>query len=343
MRIAVIQMMYPKGHQRLDEEFVRVLAREHQLIVVDNGKYFPANLYDEPNIEHIKVFQPYSKKWEPLKRTFRRLSLLFVLIKLRHRAYDRLLFLNCHNALYKVVNWLPQKKCVIIHHNDVDILFTNKKYVRQFNKVKEKFHHVFLADYISESFVNEAKIDWKYVYTIHQPLVFGDEPDCVKKENLLVGIGNSTDDLFIKEAISLDIKYDKEFLANKLILRSKNRVYKGTNLEVISGFLPRSEYEMFYRRAKVSVLYYPSSYVYRYSGIMDDSLAKGLVVYCNDTLCGRYFASTYPQSVRIFKNAIDLWKLMGEPLPIQPNEEKKKFHERHSAFFILAQFNSALK
>lgn len=336
-------MMYPKGHRRLDEEFVRILSREHQLIIVDEGKYFPQDLYDNPNIEHIKVIQPFCNRWELLKCTLFRLNLLIVLFKLRHKNFDRILLLNCHNALYKVANCIPNKKCIIIHHNDIDVLFTNKKYLHQFNKVKEKFRHAFLADYISENFVREAQIDNKYVSTIHQPIVFENCQSSIHKENLLVGIGNSTDESFIDMIIELDKKHKGEDFANKMILRSKKKKYKGKNIEVITGFLPRDDYEMLYSRAKVSIVNYPSSYVYRYSGIIDDSLAKGLVVYCNDTLCGQYFATKYPCSVKIFKNTYELWNMISEPLLSQPDIEKEKFYKCHSAEYVLSQFNAALK
>lgn len=343
MRIAVIQMMYPIGHRRLDEEFVRILSKEHQLIIVDDGKYFSKEICDNSNIERLVVAQPYINRWEPLKVFMRRLCLLLVLFKLRKIKYDVLLFLNCHNSLYKIERWLPSKKRVLIHHFDVDGLLCNNKFLHHFSSVKNNFEHVFLADYISNNFIAQTGVDKNHVYTVHQPLVFENAEDNEKKENLLVGLGNSTDELFVSEAIELDQKKQSEEFKCRLILRSKRTDYKGHNLEVITGFLPRTQYESLYSRAKVSVVNYKQSYIFRYSGIIDDSLSKGLFVISNDTLCGRYFASVYPNSVRIINGINDVWEMMKGPLPQSPESERKLFRERHSSQYVLAQFNSVLE
>lgn len=341
MKIAVIQMMYPQGHCRLDEEFVKILAKEHQLILVDNGKYFSKEICNSPNVERISIFQPYSNRWDLLKRALRRLNLLMVLfvLRIRNKKYDKIIFLNIHNTLYGIERWLPEKNRVIIHHNDVDLLFKEERDLRQFNKVKERFYHVFLADYISVMFSQQAVVDKKYIFTVHQPLVFDPKPKQVNKESLLVGLGNSMDEKFIKDIVSLDTT---EVIRNKLILRSRTKEYIGTNIRVFTGFLPRDKYESLYDRAKVSVVFYPESYRYRYSGVIDDSLALGLVVYCNDTLCGRYFANQYPGSVKIVKNVRDLWNLMHEKLPIKPKQEDILFRNRHSIDFVAKQFNTVL-
>ncbi len=339
MKLAVIQMMYPKGHKRLDEEFVRILSIQHQLIVVDDGEYFPNDLFDNQNIERITLSQPSVKRWEPLKRFFRRLNLLMVLWKLRKMQYDHLLFLNVHNVIYGLEGWLPQKNRTIIHHYDVDALFADKKLLKEFLKVKETFNHVFLADYIGEAFSQDTGLDSRFVYTIHQPLVFNKTGNKAEKEHLLVGIGNSMCESFIDESILHD---SGEELPSRLILRSKIKEYQGKNLTVIKGYLPREQYEGLYDKAKVSVVNYPSSYKYRYSGIIDDSLAKGLVVFCNDTLCGRYFSKKYSHSVFIIDGADELWNLMRTPLPSQPMNELLDFQERHSTTFVLNQFNTVL-
>lgn len=336
-------MMYPKGHRRLDEELVRTLSLQHELIVVDDGRYFPEDLFRTSNIEHIKVFQPFCNRWEPLKRALRKLSLFLVLFKLNNRHYDVLLFLNCHNVLYEIEGILPRKKRIIIHHNDVDVLFANNHFLREFNKVKTHFKHVFLADYIKDNFKTHTGISSEFVFTVHQPLVFEKEQYLIdKKENLLVGIGNSLDEDFITEAISYDKENSNSKLLCKLLLRSREKLYTGTYLSVITGFLPREEYERLFSIAKISIVYYPLSYKFRYSGIIDDSLAKGLVVYCNDTLCGRYFASKYPHCVYIFHDVKDIWTLMKQPLPSISLKERELFYTRHSSDYVLAQLNRAL-
>ena len=227
-----------------------------------------------------------------------------------------------------------------MHHNDIDTLISNRrKYYKQFDLVKNNFHHICLADYISDSLYNLTNIDRLKIHTVHQPLVFDNYNTNIIKEELIVGIGNSMEEAYIDELISLDKSLT---LPCKLVLRSRCKKYKGQNMEVFSGFLQRDEYEKLYDRAKASLVTYSSHYKYRYSGIIDDSLSKGLVVFSNDTICGRYFASIYPNSVVIINDVKHLCELLSNGLPNQIDSEYRLFKERHSDQYVLEQFKKAI-
>ena len=344
MKIAVIQMMYPKGHLSIDEEYVRILSKEHQLIIVDNGKYFKKQLDNNLNIEHIKVFQPMVKRCEKLKSFLRFFNLLIVLCTLiiRKKNYDVLLFLNIHCELYKISSWLPNKKKILIHHNDIDALLEDSKSFKSFEREKTIYRHIFLADYISQNFSSLLKVDSKLVFTVHEPVKYSKFSSTHLRKDLLICMGNNTVPDFIDANIELDKENHGSYLSNKLIMRSTSEEYIGTNLQVIKGYLSNADYEKYFDEAKVSVVFYPDNYKYRYSGVIDDSLNKGLVVFCNDTLCGRYFSSIYPGSVKIINDAKQLWEIMKYPLPEQPQKEYEYFCERHSDAYVLKQFNKVI-
>lgn len=343
MKIAVVQTLYPKGHRSLDEGFVRILSKEHMLYVVDDGKYFSHGISDNANIKRIVIPHFSIKRWEALKRILRRIDLFFVFLALRilRCEYDMILFLNIDNDIYKIEKWLPRKKKILFHHNDIDVLlFSNQSVLRSFNLAKGKFCHICLADYISDSFKEFAQLNNNNVFTVHQPIVFNSIKDETTKEDLLVGIGNSMDEDIIRSLIELDVTDD---LPCKLILRSQTTNYNGRNMEVFTGFLERAKYEELYNKSKVSLVTYPLDYKFRYSGIIDDSLSNGLAVISNDTLCGRYFASMYPESVIIIKNVKDLWSKLKNGLPSQSRKDYCRFRERHSDIFVLKQLNKALE
>jgi len=343
MRIAVVQTLYPKGHRSLDEGFVRVLSKEHMLFIVDDGKYFSRNVSDNVNIKRIVIPHFSIKRWEALKRVLRRIDLFFVFLALRiHRCeYDMILFLNIDNDIYKVEKWLPRKKKILFHHNDIDVLLSsNQRVLKNFNLTKRNFCHICLADYISDSFKDYAQLDDNSVFTVHQPLVFDSSCDDTIKEELLVGIGNSMDEGIIKSLVDLDMSDD---LPCRLLLRSRGIEYKGRNMDVFTGFVERARYEELYKKSKVSLVTYPLDYKFRYSGIIDDSLSNGLSVISNDTLCGRYFASIYPGSVFIIDNVKDLWAMLKKGLPSQSKKDYCRFRERHSDNYVLEQLNKAIK
>lgn len=341
MRILIIQTLFPKGHKSLDSGFITLLSKDYELIVVDDGHYFSSDLFIKPNVQRIIIPRLIVNRWETLKTVLRRIHLIvtFFVLRLRKVVYDQILFLNFDNDIYKIEYLLPSKKRLLIHHNDIDILFSCKEtYYKQFDLVKNRFHHICLADYISESFQSFTNIEKSRVFTVHQPIVF-DDTKVVDKEELLVGIGNSMEEAYIEELLSLD---KDTVLPCKLILRSKSKEYKGQNMEIFSGFLKRDEYEKLYDRAKASLVTYPSHYRFRYSGIIDDSLSKGLIVFSNDTICGRYFSIVYPNSVIIIRDVKHLWELLRKGLPKQPDSERKLFKERHSDQYILKQFKKAI-
>lgn len=341
MKIAVVQTLYPIGHHSLDEGFVRILAKEHELCIVDDGKYFPKSVFEKFNIERIIVPHFTIKRWEALKRILRRIDLIFVFLAIKvHRFnYDIILFLNFDNDIYKIERWLPNKKKILIHHNDIDVLTSSNESVRQgFDKAKDKFIHVCLADYISDAFKSYAHLRDDKVFTVHQPLVFKPNKTIVKEE-FVVGIGNSMDERYINELVSLDKTCS---LPCKLILRSRLTNYIGRNMVIITGFLERSKYEELYNKSKASLVTYPLSYKFRYSGIIDDSLSMGLVVFSNDTLCGRYFASLYPDSVFIIDDVKEFWSKLRKGLPSQSKKDNLLFYERHSDDYVARQFNNAI-
>lgn len=344
MRIAVVQMLYPQGHRRLDQEYVRILAGNHDLVIVDDGKYFTDDFCRQVGAERLHVHPFKVKKWELLRRIVHYINLTIVLLtlKLHRKEYEVLLFLNIHNALYLYDKILPKKKIVLFHHQDIDDMVSYPLYYNHFLKVKNNYNHICLADFISFGLINETGVSPERVFTVFQPLVFNVKDTIQeKRENLLIGIGNSTDEIVIDKLIELD-KNNNSKIGNQIIMRSKNRQYNGAHLNVIKGFLSREDYETLYNRAKVTVVTYPQQYKLRYSGIIDDSLAKGLVVFSNDNPCARYFASKYPSNVIIYKSTSELWGLSIIELPESNNEERKSFIEAHSFSNVLCQLNSAI-
>ena len=271
------------------------------------------------------------------------LTVVLLTLKFHRKDYDVLLFLNIHNALYLYNKLLPKKRIIIFHHQDIDDMISYPPYYKQFLKVKDNYTHICLADFISEGLISETGVSPNNVYTVYQPIVFYELRNSLeKKEDLLIGIGNSTDEIVVDELIELDKKGIDCKFKNQIIMRSKKRQYNGYHVNVITGFLPREDYESLYNRAKVSIVTYPQQYKLRYSGIIDDSLAKGLVVFSNDNPCARFFASKYPSNVSVYKSTSELWGLSITDLPESNKDEQKKFMEAHSTTNVMHQLNCAV-
>lgn len=341
MKIAVVQMLYRKGHRVLDQGYVRLLSKDHHITIIDDGKHFPENFCNEIGAEHYVVHPLMIKRCEFLKRLLHYFNLIVVLLTIKFHKVDcdAMLFVNVHNALYFITKLLPRKKIVIFHHEDIDAMLEYPKYVNQFDKVKNELYHICLAGFISEGLIKSTGVSPERVYTVYQPVVFDKQKNNVQKENLLIGIGNSTDESVIEALVKQDKHTESKTVMNRIVMRSRKMEYSGDNVSVISGFLPRDEYELLYDRAKVSIVTYPSRYKLRYSGIIDDSLSKGLIVFANDNPCSNYFASKYPSCVKIFHNTRELWEMSQDILPIAEQSEIVKFSHLHSLENVRKQLN----
>lgn len=336
-------MHYPKGHRRLDQEYVRILSQDHELVIVDDGKYFPEDYCIEIGVERLKVQHLMVKRWERLKRFLHYINLLnvFICLKFHRKSYDAILFLNIHNAIY-FYKMFPKKKIVLFHHQDIDAALSFKPYQEAATKQSRRFLHICLAGFIKDGLIDRFNIDKERVFVVHQPLVFdANEGRTNPKEKLLIGIGRSTDETIVQKLIEFDKLHDGNS-GNSIIMRSKVTEYKGKVLTVIKGFMPREEYEALYDRAKASVVTYPQEYKLRYSGIIDDSLSKGLIVFANDTPCSRYFSSAYPSCVYVFKTPDELWNMIQESIPTPDSRELKLFVERHSAENVRKQLREVI-
>ncbi len=344
MRIAVIQMLYSKGHRRLDQEYVSILSEQNNLIIVDDGKHFTDEFCKKYKIDRIKVHPLMTRRCELIKRILHYINLFVVLLilKFKRKDFDAILFLNVHNALYFIYKILPKKKIILFHHQDIDDMISYPKYYKRFVKVKNNFYHICLADFIKEGLCEKTGVAEEMVFTVYQPLVFTPkEINISDKENLLIGIGNSNDEKIVKELIELD-KNNKVKFPNHIIMRSSSEEYQGTNLTVISGFLSREAYESLYNRARASIVTYPTKYKLRYSGIIDDSLAKGLIVYANENPCSLYFASKYPTNVQVLKAPSVLWTILQNPLPESSSKDRALFISCHSVKNVREQLNKVL-
>ena len=344
MKIAVVQMRYPQGHRRLDQEYLRILSKDHELLIVDDGKYFTDDFCSVIGAERIHVHPLMVNRIELLQRILHYINLTFILLKLKlkRKKYDALLFLNIHNALY-YYKWLPKKKVVLFHHQDIDAALSYAPYSEKLKNESNRFRHICLAEFIKNGLIEEFDVNKDNTFVVYQPLVFDVKDDNPKaKENLLIGIGRSTDETIIQKMVEYDKKL-YECGCNTFIMRSKIIEYSGHVLTVIKGYMPRDEYESLYDRAKVSVVTYPPGYKLRYSGIIDDSLSKGLAVFANENPCSSYFASIYPSCVRVFKTPEELWDMVQQELPNPNRDELSLFLEKHSAETVRKQFKKVFE
>ena len=343
MKIVVAQMHYPKGHRSLDQEYMKILSKDHELLIVDDGEYFTDEFCSMIRAERIRVRPLMVKRVEFFQRILHyiNLTIIFLTLKLYRKDYDALLFLNIHNAFY-YYKFFPKKKIVIFHHQDIDAALSYAPYSEVFKRVANNYLHICLAGFIKEGLIEKFGVKTDKVFVVHQPLVFDSKKYPEKKENLLIGIGRSTDEMIIRKMLEYDKKLEGD-CNNSFIMRSKQIEYRGKVLTVMKGYMPREEYEALYDRAKVSVVTYPSEYKLRYSGIIDDSLSKGLVVFANDNPCSCYFASIYPTCVHVFKKPEDLWNMIRKELPTPDSEELRWFTKRHSEENVRKQLNSVLE
>ena len=353
MRIAVAEMLYPKGHTVLAKNYIKILSQISEVVVFDNNNYFASlDLPSSVQLIKVKATFPSDEQFWKIKRFIpffkydildffaQMFNAIRIAIKQRQCKCDKVIFFSARNdSLVCALPFFLRDSVSVFHHNDIDHLARRKHEKLIFNLGRNNYNHIVLAEFIKDGFVSDFNVDAKRVFVVHQPLLNA-EPIIGGKEPLIIGLGQTIEPTILSDLIEYD-KSHPEKLPYRIILRNKTVQYKGNNLEVTTSYLSRDEYDNYLKQAIICLIFYPIRYRLRYSGIVDDALNYGVSVYGNDIEVMRYFAKQYPNSCKIIcpVNIFNIDTIKN----CQANQKEVMwFRNKHSDESIRRQFSSLL-
>lgn len=343
MKIVIAETLYPVGHKSLDEKFIETLSSLGELLVINSNGYFSNKICEEYRTKTIKQFIP--KYFEFIYTIVYFINLCIVAFNLRKEAYDKIIFLSTRiDSLFFALPFFRKDSIIVVHHNDIDRMLSRPFESFIFKRYMNEIDHVVLAEFIKDGLIEKTSVDERRVHVVHQPSL---EKRSVEDMNLdtrkpvVIGLGQSMSQDYIDTLIAedkngdLDIKYS-------FLLRSKTTDYQGKHVIVSTEYLDRRVYDERLLTSSVCIVFYPKSFNLRYSGVIDDALNHGLVVYCNDIAVGKYFANKYPNSCRLVKEDEGLVTPFKSSVSAADKEEINNFLLEHSGAFVTKQWKCCL-
>ncbi len=321
MKIGFAEVLYPKGHKELDIKTINAISDIADVCYFSYRDFLNVERLNK-GVEVIKLRRQFNFQHVAKLITLSRFINLLMIKKTLEKkklVIDALVLLSFDNTLTKYVSSMfPGIRVYVVHHDDVDKIpeiVTDDETV-YYNKI----HHIVYENYIKEGLVKKTQCDESKVHVIPHPMVFEFGSDRISQNRKVVlGIGWSNDERLISKLISMCKGLNKE-LPYKIVIRSKNQSYIDNNLEVMSGFLSKEEYDKLIKSADIQVILYPETFKYRYSATFQTALLQGCYVLVNDVFIGREINLMFPNSTHLFSDVEELLSLDEVILNSVPSE-----------------------
>lgn len=345
MNIGVVEVLYPDGHKEIDKKMIKILSQ------MGNVYYFAKKEFIKSEELEISInIVQLSKQFNLRHISFaikiaRLLNLLLIYRKMKREKIklDALVLLSIDNSLSKSIKKLfGSIPIYAIHHDDIDKI---NRYSSHMRKKFNCLNHLVFEEYIKNGLIQKTGCEESKIFVIPHPIVFKSERKRILDgaSKCLLGIGWSNDEDFINNCIEIS-KNLKEKLPYKIVLRSKIYAYEDDNLKVISGFLSKQAYDNLIEQADIQLIWYPSSFCYRYSATFQTALLQSSYVIVNNVFLGKELKKQYPNSVYIMKTAKELFKLSDEIVNRKPDKSDiERMEKKHSDESILNILQNIMK
>ena len=342
-KVLIAEVLYAQGHKKLNEKYIKCISNNFSITLLDDGEYF-SGVEDSLIDKRISVHVLKVPRVEIIKTLCHAINLKRIANIAKETGIKNVILLSFHTEGFNVVRHsFEGLNVIVVHHYEIDRMTKNPKEVKSFNKYKNQITHCTLEEFITEGIIKDFGVALEKAYTVNTPVDMVNVQKSNHDANLFIGIGQSTDQKLIDDLIRLDKEgYIKTDTKAKIILRSKTTPYKGTNVEVFTGFLERDEYDRLYREATACIVRYEPTYRLRSSGSIDDAFRNHKKVIVLGFPAGDSYAEMFPKncvSVKRIEDVLDI--LVNEPC-LYDEEEGLKFEKMHSFEHVTEQWKAAI-
>lgn len=296
-----------QGHKFFDSLYVDGLSRNGRVYLMTQPDWYDHEFAE--NVTPIVVEaakNPYLdliRKIRAIRRAVRKNKIDLVVIST--------FFVNRMSA---ILRFLRRKGLAIalVHHNTVDMLNEDEKTARAFAEYGNRVYHFVFEEYIREHLVGERNVSADRVFVIPHPLIDRRTPNDEKTFDCVL-LGSAGDESFIETFVERE-KNERVF-ANaglRVYLKSKTVEFDDGYLTVKKGYLSNDEFGALMRSAKRALIFYPSSYRYRVSGVAMEAAGYGAKIVANPIELFRRYAEEYPGLIEWIERGEDLLPLLSK-------------------------------
>lgn len=344
-KILFVDLLSPAGHVNYDMNMIRLLSKE---FVVDcvlresfisqipsglyrNAEACPAGIFPDTWLNSFSNRLLFMLKWRSNQIRF--INSIFK----RHKQYDYVFFSSIDIFSFSLATLF--RKCDWVSFVDHGVYRLMNNGVRFFYKhvLKKGIHIIALEEYISQYLVNCGIKN--RISVIHHPIPLIEKnniPVIVDKDRYeIFAPSTSNDEPFITQLIHSNEQIPTHTFIQ---LRSNAQEFEGNNLVVYNRRIPVEEYDKLFNEADFILLPYESTYNYRTSAILFESLNKGkrVLLLHNNTL-SRYFDGIN-NCVCLIEDVQDLlYRLTNIKEIILDESTIERFMEKYSDEYISNQ------
>jgi hypothetical protein len=335
MKILILDYLFPQNHVSLYCKIIECLSSVGQTKVITKKDYYSGY---ENNLACVEIEEIVARNdgKNMLSRKFQSFNSMLKTRKIVSNSKDSLKFVLTFDTVSFAFGRLltGSNSFFILHHKNIDEL-NNKIKKIIFKTYMNKVNHIVFEDYFKEYLIKEIGVNEKLVHVIPHPVFDSETSNGNEIIYDCIGLSNSNDESFIKKIIDEERKNGYLKNANlQVVLRSKKYQFDNGNLKVINGFLPKEEYDSYFKKCKVVFIPLPDNFIYRVSGVMYDALSNHKIVIANKVPIVNQYEKKYPNICIGINNVNEFFEKV---LELKFNEEVeddfynfKKCHEKNT-------------
>lgn len=314
MRILVFDTWLPLAHRKLYNSIIDMLSRSNKLIVINKGGYYDIRSESIVYINVPMIDVERGGLW--YKRIAHFVNFFLARISILGKKFDCALVTTYHTRHFKwQKKWLGNKPIFLMEHYNVDDI-ASPSMLGYYLSYANKVHHLVFAPFIGD-YLHSLGVESSLIHFIHHPLFTVEVLTSKKADNKCIKVlspGLSNDESIIDSIIEHERKYGLlEKNKVQLVLRSKKEYNNmPPSIQFVKGFLSNEEYEQLYNAADIVLVIYPSTYRFRFSSVILNSMTKHKVLLGNNIDIVRYFSDKYPSNCLVFNDIEEFFKIVVE-------------------------------
>lgn len=308
MKIAYIDLRLPIGHKEQNSYYINTIAAlGHEIYVFcPEGWYNDYSLKENVHLVSIP-FQSTTNSYIGIKNIIelvRRESI--ILRRTKKMGIDKYFVASFEGVSYCFFDFMtPQKNKCLLYHDNIDALDNNIRLIC-YKIYRRNNTHVVFQPYMRERLLSLSKRKQDVKILHHELNLKRSTGKILDNMPEVIALSNTNSEDIIRDMVILDQKFFFSDCDFKILIKSKEIVYRGNNIVVINEFLNKEVYDDYFMNCRVVFMPFGRSNKYRESGTVIDALSNGKNVVSTKILITDFYKKKYPENIYIYNDYEEL-------------------------------------